>query len=71
MPRSWVRVTMGKRVFEATYDGYKIGPKGWGSDIERNGFSINVVAGKLRGWSTFTLNESRVDWTGFCEVEGR
>lgn len=68
MPRSWVRVTLGKRVFEATSEGYKIGPKSWGSDIERRGFSINVVTGWSRGWTTFTLDDNRVDWKGYCEV---
>lgn len=68
-PREWVKVTLGGQIFEKTSPLLKDGPKAWGGEIERDGWSVNVAAGpQSRGWSWFTMADDRVDWSGYCEL---
>jgi hypothetical protein len=71
-PNAWVKVTLGGKVFEKTNLLLKEGPKSWGGDIERDGWAVNVATGpRIRGWSWFTMANDRIDWRGYCELEGQ
>ena len=62
---------MGGQVFETSFRALSNGPKAWGGDIERYGWSVNVADGINRGWTWFTLANDRVDWHGYCEIAPR
>jgi len=69
-PRAWVRVTLGGKSFEKSNPLLSDGPKAWGGDIERDGWSVNVaMAPKIRGWTWFTMANDRIDWRGYCELQ--